>query len=428
MPLSVSLVLLVVQALLIVGLSRALGVVARGLRQPMVIAEIVAGIALGPSLLGRVWPSASAVAFPPQSTGALGVVSQFGLILFMFTIGVEFDPKLLRGRSGASIAISHTSILVPFVLGAVLARATYGSLAGHAAAPIPFTLFLGAAMSVTAFPVLARILAEQGLVHTRVGAVALACAAVDDVTAWCILAFVVAVARYSGVGHAVMTTALAAAYVAFLALVVRPAFQGLARRATPNAELSENQIALVWFAALLSASITEWIGIHALFGAFALGVMVPDTNDFARKVANKTGHVVVVLLLPLFFAYSGLRTQIGLLSTAGDWAICSLIVLVACIGKFGGTALAARLTGTPFREAAALGILMNTRGLMELVILNVGLDLGVISNKLFAMMVIMALVTTFMTSPVLRWLCPALDVAAPDGVADSGDKGLRHAT
>jgi len=282
-------------------------------------------------------------------------------------------------------------------------------------------------MSITAFPVLARILSDQGLVQTRVGVVALACAAVDDATAWCILAFVVAVARYSGVGHAVTTTALAAAYVAFLVLVVRPGFERLSRRVAANGELSENQIALVWFAALLSASITEWIGIHALFGAFALGVVVPDTNDFARKVANKTGHVVVVLLLPLFFAYSGLRTQIGLLSTGEDWAICGLIVLLACAGKFGGTAVAARLTGTPLREAAALGVLMNTRGLMELIILNVGLDLGVISNKLFAMMVIMALVTTFMTSPLLRWIWPTLDTAS-DAVADSGNESLRHAT
>jgi len=426
MTLSGSLALVVVQALLIVGLSRLLGFGARFLRQPMVIAEIVAGIALGPSLLGKVWPSASAILFPPAAAPALGVVSQFGLILFMFTIGVDFDPKLLAGRGRASVAISHASIVVPFALGALLAQMIHTRLSNPGVPLSSFTLFLGAAMSITAFPVLARILAERRLLDTQVGALALACAAVDDVTAWCILAFVVAVVRYSGMTSAMITTALAAAYIAVLIAVVRPLLKRVAERATARGEVTENQLALVWFAALLSAAVTEWIGIHALFGAFALGAVIPSTNGFSRMVADKTGNVVLVLLLPLFFAYSGLRTEIGLIQGGGDWAICGLIVFVACAGKFGGSTIAARLSGMPLREATAIGILMNTRGLMELIILNIGLDLGVISPKLFAMMVLMALFTTFATTPLLRWVYPAASASQRDAVLRGGP-GLRHA-
>ncbi len=423
---SLSLVLIVAQAVVIIGLSRVLGFGARVLRQPMVIAEIVAGIALGPSLLGRLWPSASALVFPPTSVATLGLVSQFGLILFMFTIGVDFDPELLRNRGRASVLISHTSIVVPFVLGALLAQGIHVGLSTPGVPLSSFTLFLGAAMSITAFPVLARILSERRLLDTQVGAVALTCAAVDDATAWCILAFVVAAVRYSGMAGAIATTALAIAYVAFLLIVVRPAFNRLAARVAKRGELSENHLALVWFAALLSAALTEWIGIHALFGAFALGAVVPSTNGFSRMVAEKTGKIVHVLLLPLFFAYSGLRTEITLIHGAADWATCGLIIFVACVGKFGGSAFAARLSGIPLREATAIGILMNTRGLMELIILNIGLDLGVISSKLFAMMVLMALFTTFITTPLLQWFYPAAS-GMRRGAVIPGEDELRQA-
>jgi Kef-type K+ transport system membrane component KefB len=421
-----SLALVVVQAALIVGLSRLLGVAARALGQPMVIAEIVAGIALGPSLLGRLFPSVSTSVFPPASIPALGAVSQFGLILFMFMIGLEFDPKVLSGRGRASIVISHTSIIVPFAFGALLAQFIHSKLAGHGVPPSSFMLFLGAAMSVTAFPVLARILSERRLVGTRIGGMALACAAVDDATAWCILAFVVAIVRYSGVGNALLTTALAATYVAALAFLVRPALQKLSEHSSKRGRITENHVALIWLAALVSASVTELIGIHALFGAFALGAVVPNANGFAQRIAVKSGPIVSMLLLPLFFAYSGLRTEIGLVHSASDWAMCAVIVLVACVGKFGGTTVAARLTGMDLRESSALGILMNTRGLMELVILNIGLDLGVISPKLFAMMVLMALITTFATTPLLAWVYPAGAAARNDGVVRR-HAGLRNA-
>jgi Kef-type K+ transport system membrane component KefB len=246
------------------------------------------------------------------------------------------------------------------------------------------------------------------------------------VTAWCILAFVVAVVRYTGVAGAVTTIALAAGYVVLLVTVARRAMDRIADRLPSRGELTENQLALIWFAALLSAALTEWIGIHAVFGAFAFGALIPSKNGFSRMIAERTGTVVLVLLLPLFFAYSGLRTEIGLIQGSRDWALCGLIILVACAGKFGGSALAARLSGMPLREATAIGILMNTRGLMELIILNIGLDLGVISPKLFAMMVLMALVTTFVTTPLLRWVYPTGSMARSDSV-DRDGASLRHA-
>lgn len=423
MSFSESLACLVVQALLIVGLSRVFGFGVRFLGQPLVIAEIVAGIALGPSLLGKVWPSASAMVFPQSAIPVLGLVSQFGLILFMFTIGVDFDPKLLRDRGRTSLVISHASIIVPFILGALLAQGIHAGLENRGVRLSSFTLFLGAAMSITAFPVLARILSERRLIDTRVGAVALACAAIDDVTGWCILAFVVAGVRQSGLTGAIATTALAAGYVTLLLTVVRPAFGRLALLVTKRGELKDDHLALICFAVLLSAGLTEWIGIHALFGAFALGVVIPSTNGFSRMVADKTGKVVHVVLLPLFFAYSGLRTEISLIHGMADWTTCGLITLVACVGKFGGSTVAARLSGVPLREATAIGILMNTRGLMELIILNIGLDFGVISSKLFAMMVVMALFTTFITTPLLHWFYPEASAARSRAVVP-GDAAL----
>jgi Kef-type K+ transport system membrane component KefB len=403
--------LLVVQTILIVGLSRLIGTGARAIRQPMVIAEIVAGIALGPSLLGWLAPDVYAALFPKASMPALSLLSQLGLILFMFLVGLEFDTKLLKGRGRASVAISHTSIVVPFALGSLLALYLYPRLSAPEVRFSSFTMFMGVAMSITAFPVLARILVERGLLRSRVGAVTITCAAVDDVTAWCILAFIVAVARYNGVADAIRTLVLAVAYIALMLAVVRPFLARLDERARTREAMSQNMVALVLILVLLSAFATELIGIHALFGAFIIGAIIPKQHAFAQQLAEKLEDVVVVLILPLFFAYSGLRTEINLLESASDWVMCALIIAVACLGKFGGSAIAARLTGLSWRESSVLGLLMNTRGLMELIVLNIGLDLGVISPKLFTMMVIMALVTTFVTSPLLEWLYPSSEVA-----------------
>jgi len=409
------LALFILQAAVVIVTSRAIGLVARRLRQPMVVAEIVAGIVLGPSLLGWLLPHASEVLFPTASLPLLGMVSQIGLVLFMFLIGLELDPKLLKDRPHVSVAISHTSIVVPFLLGALVALGLHARLSSPSVPLTSYVLFTGAAMSVTAFPVLARILVERRLLRSRVGAIAIACAAVDDVTAWCILAFVVSIVRSSDVRGAVLTSALALAYLAVMLLAVRPALGRVTRRTKIG--LSQNVVAVVLVGLLASSWATELIGIHALFGAFLFGAVLPKQGSFASALAEKIEDLVVVFLLPMFFAYSGLRTQVGLLSTPESWMVCALFVAVASVGKFGGSAVAARVMGIPWRESSAIGVLMNTRGLMELIVLNIGLDLGVISPTVFTMLVIMALVTTFVTTPALQRIYPieelAKDLAEP---------------
>jgi Kef-type K+ transport system membrane component KefB/nucleotide-binding universal stress UspA family protein len=405
------LALFVVQAILVITCARVVGLLAYRIRQPMVIAEVVAGILLGPSLLGTVSPRALAILFPKESMPYLSMMSQVGLILFMFLIGLELDPKLLRGRGHTSVVISHTSIVVPCLLGALLGLYLYPRLAPPGVSFSSFVLFMGVAMSITAFPVLARILTERRLLKSKVGTLAITCAAVDDVTAWCLLAFVVSFVRATGVAQAVRTTLFALAYILAMIFVARPFLRRLGARADNEEGLTQNRVAATLVVLLISSFLTELIGIHALFGAFLLGTVMPKDGGFARALADRLEDLVVVFLLPLFFAYSGLRTQIGLLNTAEAWLMCALVVLVACVGKFGGSAIAARMTGLSWREAGALGTLMNTRGLIELIVLNIGLDLGVISPRLFTMLVIMALLTTFATTPVLELIYPASEIA-----------------
>jgi len=397
---------LIAQVLAVTVLSRVIGLVTRRLGQPLVIAEMLGGIVLGPSLLGWVAPDLWAGLFTPDSLAVLGLVSQFGLIFFMFLVGLELDPARLRGNSSASVMIAQSGIFIPFVLGGVLALWLFPRFGGATTSRTAFVLFTGAAMSVTAFPVLARILTEQRLLATRIGAVAITCAAIDDVTAWCVLAFIVAVARHAEVSGAALTAVAAVAYLGVMLAVVRPLLARLAHRVSDPDAMPHNAVAVVVIVVLLSSWTTELIGIHALFGGFVAGAIMPKDRGFARALGRRLEDLVVVVLLPLFFAFSGLRTQIGLLSQAGDWLVCGLVVLVACAGKFGGCAIAARATGFGWREATAIGVLMNTRGLMELIVLNIGLELGVISPTVFSMMVIMALVTTIVTAPLLRRLVP----------------------
>jgi Kef-type K+ transport system membrane component KefB/nucleotide-binding universal stress UspA family protein len=411
------LTLLILQMAVVVGLSRLLGAGMRRIGQPMVIAEITAGVLLGPSLFGWIAPGAMRTVFPQTSMPVLGLLSQVGLVLFMFLIGLELDPNLLKNRGRVSVVISHTSIVVPFALGALTAWVLRGQLAEPSVPFGSFALFMGVAMSITAFPVLARILAERRLLRSKIGALAITCAAVDDVTAWCLLAFVVSVVRATGIHGAVRTTLLALGYIAVMLLVVRPFLARIGAQVGARQSVNQNVVALALLLLLLSSMVTELIGIHALFGAFVLGAAIPKDGGLAEALAHKLEDVVVVLLLPLFFAYSGLRTQIGLLDGPEDWAICGLLILVACIGKFGGSAFAARFTGLSWRESTAIGILMNTRGLMELVVLNIGLDVGVISPTVFTMMVLMALFTTFITTPLLQRIYPFERFAAE--VADS---------
>lgn len=413
-----NLLLLLGQIALIVAAARGVGRLFRAIRQPQVIGEMAAGILLGPSLLGWIAPEWFHALFPPASLGFLNSVSQIGLLVFMFLVGLELDPQLLRKRGATVVVTSHMSIAVPFVLGAGLAYGLYPQLSPSGVSFMGFALFLGAAMSVTAFPVLARILTEKNLTRTRVGAAALACAAIDDITAWSILAAVVLLVRAGTVAVSLwVTLGGTALFVTTMLFGVRPLLRRLGTRINLDGGLSRDHLALVLIFALISALTTEWLGIHALFGAFLAGAVMPKETAFVHALRNKLEDQTVVLLLPLFFAFTGLRTHIGLVDSGELWAICGLIILVAVTGKLGGSAVAARLTGMPWREAGALGVLMNTRGLMELVILNVGLDIGVISPTLFTMMVFMALTTTFMTTPLLEWIYPTCRIG--DAVDES---------
>jgi Kef-type K+ transport system membrane component KefB len=381
--------------------ARGVGAVFRHLGQPPVVGEVLAGILLGPSLLGRISPGALAFLLPPAVAPYLGVIAQVGIILFMFLVGLELDPAALRDGARSTVAIAHASIALPFVLGTLLALPLYPMLSSRDVPFTAFALFLGISLSITAFPVLARILGDRGLQRSRLGVIALTCAAVNDVAAWCLLAFVVSFIKMQA-GSALLTVALVAAYVGLL-LALRPAVVRLVRRYDEGG-LTQGVLTVVFIALLLSALLTEAIGVHAIFGAFALGAIMPHDSRVGRQLKDQIEGLVVVLLLPAFFAFTGLRTQIGLLHGAGAWLLCGAILVVASLGKFGGTALAARLTGLRWPDAASLGVLMNTRGLVELIVLSIGLDLRVVSPSLFAMLVLMAVVTTIATTPLLGLL------------------------
>jgi Kef-type K+ transport system membrane component KefB len=403
-------VLLALVAVIIVG--RLMGWLFKYVGQPAVIGEVVAGILLGPSLLGWLFPEAYAELLPKSVAPHLGIIAQIAVILYMFLVGLEFDAAMLQKKGHAAVAISHASIIAPFLLGGGLALWLYPRLSTSDIPFDVFALFLGVSMSVTAFPVLARILTDRGMTKTPLGVVALTCAAADDVTAWCLLAFVVAVAQ-AQVSSVFGIFALSLAYMATMFLVVRPILSRVAH-SRYFSELNQGVLAVIFVALLVSALTTEWIGVHAIFGAFVLGAIVPHDSVIARELPEKLQNIIAVLFLPAFFAFTGMRTRIGLVSGLDAWLICGLIVLVATLGKFGGTIVAARVTGLGWRDSAALGSLMNTRGLMELIVLNIGLDLGVISEKLFAMLVIMALVTTLSTTPALHMILGRDATASPE--------------
>jgi len=396
--------LLALAAVILLG--RLLGLLLSKLHQPPVIGEVLAGIALGPLLLGWIGTSwldwESPQLLPAQAAQHLGVIAQLGIILYMFLVGVEFNVDTFRGLARSAAMISAAGVVVPFALGMVLAQSLSDpqlKLIPSGAAPLSFALFMGVAMAVTAFPVLARILTDRGIAQTDLGVLALSCAAVDDVTAWCLLALVAGVVQ-AQVSSAAIVAVLSLVYIALMLLVVRPLAGWLIRK-TDHHELGPTAIALIFGALLLSALTTEWIGIHAVFGAFLLGVAIPHDSQIARSLKSGLEQVVLVLLLPAFFAYTGMRTEIGLVSGWHNWLICGLIILVASLGKYGDSLAAARACGFDWRTSSALGILMNTRGLMELIVLNIGYDLGVITPTLFAMLVVMALVTTLATTPLL---------------------------
>jgi Kef-type K+ transport system membrane component KefB len=386
----------------IVVVSRLTGrVFHRVFRQPAVMGEIAAGVLLGPSVLGALAPTVQHALFSADVTTALNTVAKLGVVLFMFLIGLELDPRLFRGQERATWVVSQASIMVPFLLGSALALTLHGRYAPAGTTFTEFALFLGVSFSVTAFPVLARILTERQLTQTTPGLVALGSAAINDAAAWCLLALASGVAT-SQVSQAWTTLVSTLGFVVVMFVVVRPLARWLAaREETRTTHVSPSVLSLVFAVMLLAAVATESIGIHALFGAFLFGVVMPSHGRLAEQLRIRTEDVVTVLFLPVFFAFTGLRTSLGLVDTADDWVMLGAIIGVASVGKLGGSALAARAAGLSWRDSGTIGILMNTRGLMELIVLNVGLDLGVLSPKLFAMLVLMALVTTFLTSPLL---------------------------
>jgi Kef-type K+ transport system membrane component KefB/nucleotide-binding universal stress UspA family protein len=398
----------IAQLVVMVGLARLFALIARRLGQPSVVAEITAGIVLGPSVLGALAPSASAALFPAASIGPLQSASQLGVVLFAFLIGLELDPAQLRGRARSAIAIAIAGVVVPFALGCAAALPVTELVAARAPT-LHVAAFIGTAMAVTAFPVLARILTEHHLLRTQVGALAVASAAVTDVIAWCVLAFVVAAARAAGPGDALVTTALAAVFVVAMRFGVRPLLVRLVERSNAPVTLTHDVTAVLLLGALASAWITHAIGVHLVVGPFVFGAMIPKRDGFARALAEKLEDVVLVVLLPLFFAVSGLRTEFQVMGSARDLLACAIMLVVASAGKLGATTLAARMAGQSWREAGALGILMNTRGLMELIVLNVGFEIGVLSPELFSMMVVMVLATTVMAGPVLARVYPTRD-------------------
>lgn len=395
------LAILLAQIVTIIIAARIMGWICIKIKQPVVIGEMLAGIILGPSLLGLYFPEFSHTLFPVESLSNLQFLSQIGLILFMFIIGMELDLNVLRNKAHDAVVISHASIVIPFTLGISLAYFLYLFAPPNDVEFLSYSLFIGISMSITAFPVLARIVQERGLQKSKLGAMVITCAAADDITAWCILAVVIAIVKAGDFASALYTIALAIAYVFIMIKIVRPFLMRVGEVKGSKEALSKPVVAIFFIVLLLSAYATEVIGIHALFGAFMAGAIMPEGSRFRTAFIEKIEDVSTLLLLPLFFVYTGLRTQIGLLNDPQLWMITVGIILVAVIGKFAGSTLAARFVGQSWKDSLSIGALMNTRGLMELIVLNIGYDLGVLSAELFSMMVVMALVTTFMTGPSL---------------------------
>jgi Kef-type K+ transport system membrane component KefB len=381
--------------------ARVFGGAFKRIGQPRVVGEMTAGIVLGPSLFGRFLPDAFAFVFPSSSMPAITVLSQLGLLLFMFVVGLEVDLKRILKQRSAVLLISNVSILLPLALGVGLAKALYPQFAGEQVAFLPFALFMGTAMSITAFPVLARILKERNLLGTGLGSMAISCAAIDDISAWLLLAVLTAMVHSAqNWHHFAVTLFLLVAFVAIMLVPIRRAASLLESRYQRNGAGMQFISSLMLF--MLAASwTTERLGVHALFGAFMAGLVMPKNDRMIADVIDRIESLSLALLLPLFFALTGLRTRIDLLTDKSMWGYALAIIATAVIGKLTGAAFTAKATGLKWKDSFGLGVLMNTRGLVELVILNAGLDLGILSPALFTMMVLMALTTTFMTSPLL---------------------------
>lgn len=397
-PLSI----LLIQIIAVLLMVRLFGFLFKHIGQPGVIGEIVAGIVLGPSVLGYFFPDVFQALFPPESLTNLELLSQVGLVLFMFVIGMELDFSVLKNKINETLVISHAGILVPFFLGIVASYWIYEEYAAAQTAFLPFALFIGISMSITAFPVLARIIQERNMTKTSLETLAIASAANDDVTAWCLLAVVIAIAKAGTFASALYAIGLTALYIIIMFMVVRPFLKKVGEVYANQEVINKTFVALILLILIISSTLTEIIGIHALFGAFMAGVVMPPSIGFRKVMMEKVEDIALVFFLPLFFAFTGLRTEIGLINSPALWGVCLLLITVAVAGKLGGCAVAARLVGESWKDSFTIGTLMNTRGLMELVALNIGYEMGVLPPSIFVILVIMALVTTFMTTPLLH--------------------------
>jgi Kef-type K+ transport system membrane component KefB len=402
----------IIQVVVIIAAARIAGNVFRRFGQPAVCGEIAAGLILGPSLFGRYFPSLSHVVFDPSIGSVFGIISQLGLILTMFLIGLEFDFKHLRGNGRTAVSVSLAGIILPFSLGFVLGGVMFARL-GLTGDWINFALFMATAMSITAIPVLGRIMVEMNITRTRVGSLTISAAAMDDAIGWTILALVTAIVRssFDPVKLGVMVGAVIAFCVAMI-FVVRPLVTRWSAWTMKNndGELSLNALAVLLSLVFVAAAVTSYIGIFALFGGFMTGAILYDQKELRNAVRRRLNDFVTAFFLPIFFTYTGLRTDMGSMSGAVLWTFCGLVLLCAVVGKFGGCSIAARLNGVSAREASIMGVMMNTRGLMELIVINVGYELGILPKTVFFMLVFMAVATTYMTAPVLRRLFRGTEV------------------
>lgn len=400
-------VLFFLQMAFILAVCRATGWVFTRIGQSQVVSEMIAGVLMGPSLMGWLFPEFSAWLFPAESKPVLFTVAQLGLVLYMFLIGVEFDLGLIRDRARSAAAVSLAGIAAPFVLGAGLAWFLAGDirLFPEKTTTLQAMLFLGAAMSITAFPMLARIIFEQGLTRTSLGTLALAAGATDDAVAWCVLAVVLA--SFKGdASIALIAIGGGVGFALFCVLILKRLLVPLGRQVEARGEMDSNILIGTLALAMIGAWFTDVIQIYAVFGAFVMGLAMPR-GKFAEELHAKVRPLTVALILPVFFVYSGLNTKISLVNTAELWLITLAVLACAILGKGGACYLAARWHGEPRREALAIGTLMNARGLMELIILNIGLAAGIIAPTLFTIMVLMAIITTLMATPLFNFVRPA---------------------
>lgn len=384
---------LILQLILIVAAAQIFAVLFKKLHQPTVNGNIVAGIVLGPSVFGLFFPEIWQVIFPAYSLTTLNLLSELGIIFFMFLIGMEMDISTLQNNTRKTVAISYAGIIFPFILGVITAIFLNASFCPSGISFLAFSLFMGTAMSITAFPVLARIIQERGITKTHIGIVAISSAALGDISAWCLLSVVIALSTTGSMFSALFTIVAAVIYLFFMLCCVRPLLGKL--------HAYKSFVPVVIIMLFASAMITDMIGLHIAFGAFTAGIIMPYKSKIKSKLSDRFEFLCIYLLLPIFFAFSGLHTQINLLDSWNEWLICLIVILVATAGKFGGSMIAAKCVGENWKNALSIGVLMNTRGLMELVVLNIGYDLGILNLKMFTIMVLMALVTTLLTNPVL---------------------------